>query len=259
MIYAPGGQDIPYFLPRLLRLPGVCGTTIPRAFDNRKAVIIGSTPRFSQRKMKAAPGFSGSSRRAKAGNCFSRPRSGSNFPCWQYAVSERNSVLQYWTIENAVDTRHIYPYVEVCYRRNVRMTRSVAWKALGNHPTIGLNVHSYPSSWCSTGPRFSAFRKRATTLSNGKSCFITTGRKKTASTPWPDHVFQCRRRENLAPRPRVVTWAKTGLFVFDKIVAEKDVIMEDQYLSSIHIVKRLLDKHKIDFLPGRFARPLRPA
>jgi hypothetical protein len=58
---------------------------------------------------------------------------------------------------------------------------------------------------------------------------------------------------------RVVTWGDEGLVVFDRIVAEKDVQLEEQYLSPIYIVNDFWTKHHIEFSSGSLRETFTPA
>jgi hypothetical protein len=154
-------------------------------------------------------------------------------------------------IENAIDTRQIYPYVEVCYRRNVRMTRSVAWKALGNHPVIGINIHSFPelivqnkAAMLGIPQTKDHIRQWEVVFHNDrfqKDGFDTMGRIYYSNA---DHETVLRREL------RVVTWGDDGLLVFDRITAEKDIAIDEQYLSPINIINDFWTGNQIDFSSG---------
>jgi hypothetical protein len=49
---------------------------------------------------------------------------------------------------------------------------------------------------------------------------------------------------------RVLTWGDDGLLVFDRIIAEKDLDLDDQFLSPLYIVNDFWTKNHIDFVSG---------
>ncbi|MFW5774799.1 MAG: hypothetical protein ACOCW2_00795, partial [Chitinivibrionales bacterium] len=155
-------------------------------------------------------------------------------------------------IESAVDTRHIYPYVEVCYRRNTRATRSVAWKALGKHPVIGMNVHSYPQLLCPCKAGMLGIPKVGDQLIKSwevafhhdhfqKDGFDTFGRI---------FYYAATGKKILRRELRVVTWGDDGLIVLDRLIAETDLLFPEQYLSPIHLVNDRWTKNKIELTSG---------
>ena len=154
-------------------------------------------------------------------------------------------------IENALDTRHIYPYVEVCYRRNIRTTRSMAWKAIGNHPLIGFSVHNQPELVA----QFKASLLGVPSVSNPvkgwevayhwdrfqRDGFDTSGRI---------NYFDLRGNLIFHRDIRVLTWGDDGLVILDHITADSTFEMHEQYLSPLYLVNDHWTNYKLDFCSG---------
>ena len=140
-------------------------------------------------------------------------------------------------IESAVDTRRIYPYVQLCYRRNTRTTRSMAWKALGQHPIVGLTLHDAPeltvtSRAAMLGIPVTTPAIRQWTVLHHSDRFHRDGFDTAGRIVYADERGAPLLRRDI----RVVTWGDEGLLVLDEITAEAALRMEEQYLSPIYIV-----------------------
>ncbi|HMD69395.1 MAG TPA: hypothetical protein VKF42_10990 [Chitinivibrionales bacterium] len=252
MIYAPGGQDLPYFMPRPFSLAWGLWNNDPRAFSITGKLLSWMNEKLSPGDTAGAPWVLGFTPAHEGWELLFQSQVG--FELAMLAVLPFPEEFRFYSsgqIESAVDTRHIYPFVEVCYRRNVRMTRSVAWKALSGHPVIGLNVHSYPELVVqhradmlgipATGERV---RRWDVVFHNDrvqKDGFETMGRL---------HYFGGGGELLLSRDVRVVTWGDDGLLVFDRITAQTDVTLQEQLLSPIHIVNDVWTKESIDFSGG---------
>jgi hypothetical protein len=156
-------------------------------------------------------------------------------------------------LENAIDTRQIYPYTELCYRRNVRSTRSVAWKAIGGHPMIGLLLHSCtelvaPFKAALLGvPSVSLPIKSVETLFHNdrylRDGFDTSGR--IAYSDADGHRILTRDI-------RTLTWGEEGIVMFDRITANVALTVNEQYLSPAYIVNDRWTAGTIDLVSGSF-------
>ncbi len=260
MIYAPGGQDIPYFLPRPFALAWGLWNNDPRALSITGKLLSWIDTTLLTKQNETGPWVFGFEPSHEGWELFYQSQVG--FELSLLAVLPFPEEFRFYStgqIENAVDTRHIYPYVEVCYRRNVRMTRSVAWKALGNHPMIGLNVHSYPELVVQHRAAMLGIPQTRDHIKQWEVVFHNDRSQKDGFDTMGRILYFNAAGEKLLRRDlRVVTWGEDGFIVFDKIVAEKDVIMEDQYLSAIHIVNDFWTKHKIDFSSGSLREAFTP-
>jgi hypothetical protein len=261
MIYAPGGQDLPYFVPRPFALAWGLWNNDPRAFSITGKLLSWMDAQLATQDKNSVPWVLGFTPAYEGWELFFQSQVG--FELAMLAALPFPQEFRFYSsgqIENAVDTRHIYPFVEVCYRRNVRMTRSVAWKALGNHPIIGLNVHSFPelivqhkADMLGIPSLKEHIRQWEVVYHNDrfqKDGFETMGRI---------FYFGADREKLLRRDVRVVTWGDEGLVVFDRIIAEKDVYLEEQYLSPIHIVNDFWTRHRIEFSSGSLRETFTPA
>jgi hypothetical protein len=154
-------------------------------------------------------------------------------------------------LENAVETRHIYPYIEVCFRRNVRVTRSVSWKALGGHPIIGLSIHSNPELLLADRAGLLGIPCANEHIMHGEVAFHDDHYQRDGFDTAGRINYTGIGGEKILKRDvRVLTWGEDGLVVFDRIVAEKALVISDQHLSQLFIVNDFWTKNHIDFLSG---------
>jgi hypothetical protein len=155
-------------------------------------------------------------------------------------------------MENALDTRQIYPYVQICYRRNTRTTRSVAWKALGGHPAIALAMHALPELLAPGKanllgiPALAATPVRHCTVAFHNDKLLRDGFDTAGRMYYCDAAGAPLLRRDL----RVITWGEEGLLVLDQIVAEQDIAMEEQYLSPVYIVNDVWTGGQLAFASG---------
>jgi hypothetical protein len=153
--------------------------------------------------------------------------------------------------DTSIDTRTIYPYVEVCYRRNIRTTRSVAWKALGNHPVVGFAVHSQPELLVPVKAGLLGIPLLRDRLLSWDTAFHR-------DRPSRDGFDSCGRiryyngaGERLLHRDvRVVTWGEEGMIVLDEITADAPVVLEEQYLSPLFLVNDHWTGGRLDCFSG---------
>jgi hypothetical protein len=154
-------------------------------------------------------------------------------------------------IESAIDTRHIYPYVEVSYRRNTRTTRSVAWKALGKHPVVGLSIHSYPELVAPAKAAFLGIPKVGTSIKYWEVAFHHDAfQREGFDTYGRINYYGAERKKILRRDTRVLTWGDEGLVIFDTITAETDLFFDEQYLSPIYLVNDHWTNYRINLSSG---------
>jgi hypothetical protein len=260
MIYAPGGQDLPYFMPRPFSLAWGLWNNDPRAISITGMLLSWIDTTLVASEPESGPWVFGFEPAHEGWELSFQSQVG--FELSMLAVLPFPEEFRFYSsgqIENAVDTRHIYPFVEVCYRRNVRMSRSVAWKALGNHPVIGLNVHSIPELVVQHKAALLGIPQTRDHVRQWEVMFHNDRSQKDGfDTMGRIFYFNAAGEKLLRRDVRVVTWGEDGLVVFDRIVAEKDVVIEDHYLSPIHIVNDFWTKHKIDFSSGSLREAFTP-
>jgi hypothetical protein len=252
MIYAPAGQDLPFFLPRPFALAWGLWNNDPRAHSITIKLLSWMDGLLIANDKNKGPWVFGFETSYEGWELLFQSQVG--FELAMLAALPFPKEFRFYSsgqLENAVDTRHIYPYVEVCYRRNVRMTRSVAWKALGNHPIIGLNIHSYPELIVPFKADLLGIPTLSEHIKHWEVVFHNDYFQKDGFDTYGRIVYLSDKGEKLLRRDvRVLTWGDDGLLVFDRIVAERQVKVEDCYLSTLNLVNDFWTKNHIDFCSG---------
>jgi hypothetical protein len=156
-------------------------------------------------------------------------------------------------VENAVDTRQIYPYIEICYRRNVRSTRSIAWKAIGGHPMIGLNLHSCPELLVSFKAALLGLPVVDDAIKNSEVLFHNDRYNRDGFDSCGRIAYYGAGGKRVLTRDvRVLTWAEEGLVVLDQITAAAAVQINEQYLSPVYIVNDRWTSGAVEIVSGSF-------
>jgi len=239
MFVAPGGHDLPLFLPRPFAFAWGLWHGDPRAFHLTDRLLAWMQTWCVQHDTHHGPWVHG----LESGNSgwVLLFQSMVGFELSLLAIlperTPRTHLYSPGYIENAVDTRRIHPYVEVCYRRNTRSTRSVAWRALADHPIIGLITHDMPEL-----------------LVPGKAALLGIPAAEKPVRAWEVLYHNDRLRrdgfdsagrvryydeegEGIFTRDvRVVTWGDDGLMICDEIVAMQQVTIPEQMLMPVYLV-----------------------
>jgi hypothetical protein len=154
-------------------------------------------------------------------------------------------------IENMGDSRHIYPYVEVCYRRNFRTTRSMAWKALGDHPVVGFSVHSQPELLMPVKANLLGIPQVSNHVQSSDTVFhIDRLLREGFDTYGLIRYYNAAGAPVLKRQVRVQTWGDDGMIVFDEIFAETQLIVFEQYLSPLYLVNDHWTGENLEFYSG---------
>jgi hypothetical protein len=153
--------------------------------------------------------------------------------------------------ETGVDTRHVYPYVEVCYRRNIRTTRSVAWKALGGHPIVGFSVHSQPELLVPVKAGLLGIPQSSERIQSWDVAFHSDRIVRDGfDTFGRIRYYGDAGRQVLHRDLRAVTWGDEGLAVFDEITADTALAIHEQFLSPLYLVNDHWTGGSLDFYSG---------
>jgi hypothetical protein len=252
MLYAPAGQDLPVFFPRPFALAWGLLNNDPRAHSLTVKLLSWMDSFLVAKEHNTGPWVFGFEPAYEGWELLFQSQVG--FELALLAVIPypmEFGVFSVGQLENAVETRHIYPYVEVCYRRNVRVTRSVAWKALGGHPMIGLSVHSYPELIFPDRAGLLGIPSTVDPIKQWDVAFHNDHYQRDGfDTCGRIRYFSARGEALLSREVRVLTWGDDGLVVFDRVSAEKDVGITDQFLSPLYIVNDFWTKNHIDFMSG---------
>ncbi len=252
MLYAPSGQDLPMFMPRPFALAWGLINNDPRAHSLTIKLMSWMDSLLVATDHNPGPWVFGFAPSYEGWELLFQSQVGFELAMLAAIPFQKEfGAYSVGHLENAVETRHIYPYIEVCFRRNVRVTRSVSWKSLGGHPIIGISIHSNPELLiadragllgipCVDQP----LRQCDVAFHNDhyqRDGFDTGGRIRYIGTGG----------EALLKRDiRVLTWGEDGLMIFDRIIAEKDLVVQDHHLSPLFIVNDFWTKNHIDFLSG---------
>jgi hypothetical protein len=252
LIFTPGGHDMPMFVPRPFILAWGLWHNDPRALHITSRLLSWMDTCLLTSQENQGPWVFGFQQQHEGWELFFQSQVGlelSLLACLPFSKEQR--FFSSGQIENALDTRHIYPYVEVCYRRNIRTTRSMAWKAIGNHPLIGFSVHNQPELVA----QFKASLLGVPSVSNPvkswevayhwdrfqRDGFDTSGRI---------NYFDLRGNLIFHRDIRVLTWGDDGLVILDHITADSTFEMHEQYLSPLYLVNDHWTNYKLDFCSG---------
>ncbi|MBN1130834.1 MAG: hypothetical protein JXA71_17735 [Chitinispirillaceae bacterium] len=238
-IYAPGSHDLPLFIPKpmtfswgLLHGSARAMTLTARLLSWMDERLIASTENGS------GPWVLGLEQGRDGWDLMFQSAAGLELAllaCLPFSANGENKAAE--KNDASIDTRTSYPYVEVCYRRNIRTTRSVAWKALGGHPIIGFAAHSQPELVAPVKAGLlgiPALRDRLQSWDTvfhrdrpSRDGFDTSGRIRY----YNDAGARLLHRDI-----RIVTWGDEGLLVLDEIIADAPVTLEEHYLSPLYLV-----------------------
>jgi hypothetical protein len=252
MLYAPAGQDLPVFMPRPFALAWGLINSDPRAHSLTikllswmDSLLIGTDHNLGPWVFGFASAYEGWELLFQSQVGFELAMLAS------IPLPTEFGVFSVGQLENAVETRHIYPYIEVCFRRTVRMTRSVAWKALGGHPVIGLSIHSNPELLIQDRAALLGIPSVSEPIKQSEVAFHNDHYLREGFDTCGRINYRGAGGEALLKRDvRVLTWGDDGLVVFDRITAEKNLVVQDQHLSPLFIVNDFWTKNHIDFLSG---------
>ncbi len=246
MLYSPGGSDLPLFIPHPLLLAWGLWNNDPRALK-----ITSTTLNWMQDKLNNqwVEGLSDSN---DGWSLYFKSQ-----PALELALlsilpfPKEQKFYSMGQIENAVDTRQIYPYVEVAYRRNVRTTRSVAWKALGNHPLIAINVHSYPELLAPLTANMLGLPRSRPGIKYWETAHHEEHLKKHGfDTFGRINYFGEENKLIMHREVRALTWGEDGIIIFDRITADSNIIFPDQYLSPVYLVNDTWTNNKLKIISG---------
>ncbi len=252
LIYTPGGHDMPVFVPRPLALAWGLRQDDPRAVHLTGKLLDWMDTCLLAKVENEGPWVFGFEHHHEGWELLFQSQVGFELAvlaCLPFLKEHRTYTAG--QIENAVDTRHIYPYVEVCYRRNVRSTRSIAWKAIGGHPLIGLNVHSQVELLVPFKAAMLGIPSASIPVRNWRVAFHHDSLLRDGFDSWGRiYYFDANGIRILHRDVRVLTWSDDGLVVMDTIYADADLEIPEQYLSPVYLVNDHWTGNRLDFYSG---------
>jgi hypothetical protein len=252
LFFAPGGQETPLFMPRPLALAWGHWHSDPRAAHITGKLLSWMDGLSDANSDADVPWVLGFNPTRDGWELLFQSQVGAELAlmaCLPFPKEQR--AFSAGQLENSIDTKQIYPYTELCYRRNVRSTRSAAWKAIGGHPMIGLCLHSSPELLAPFKaallgvPSVSRPVKFVETLFHNdrylRDGFDTCGRI----------AYMDAEGQRILTRDiRALTWGEEGLVVFDQITANAALTVNEQYLSPAYIVNDRWTAGTIDLVSG---------
>jgi hypothetical protein len=258
LIYSPAAHDLPLFTPRPLALAWGLWHSDPRAISLTIRLLSWLALRMPESLERSVPWVFGFSGAGEGWELFFQSQVGFELAMLSvlpFADDARR--FSSGQIENAVDTSKIYPFVETCYRRNTRTTRSMCWKALGKHPAIGITIHALPELLASfkaslLGVPSAGYRLKYAEVSFHEDRLIRDGFDSCGQILYygPDRTVMLRRQV------RALTWGDDGLLLFDRIVAERDIVFDEQYLSPLYIVNDIWTAGRIHLSSGSLSETI---
>jgi hypothetical protein len=251
-IYAPGSNDMPMFIPRPFAFAWGLWNAIPRAQTLTARLLSWMDTCLLASQENQGPWIFGLEQHYDGWELLFQSNVGVELALLACVpFSGEHSRFASAPTENFADTRHIYSYVEVCYRRNIRTTRSVAWKALGGHPVIGFNVHSQPELLLPVKAGLLGIPQVSDHIQSWDVAFHHDRIQRDGfDTYGRIRYFNSADRQVMHRDLRVLTWGDEGLIVFDQIIADVPLAVLEQYLSPVYIVNDHWTGENLDFYSG---------
>ena len=252
MVYTPCSSDIPFFIPHPFSLAWGLWNNDPRSQRMTVSTLIWMDSHLPPCGDNEVPWVQGFEATHDGWELFFQSQVGLELAMLAVLpFPEEHRLYSIGQIENAIDTCRIYPYVQVCYRRNTRTSRSVAWKALGKHPVIGLNIHSYSESLIPFTANLLGIPTVDAGIKHWEVAFHYDHIKKNGFDTFGRINYYSASSERLLYRDiRIMTWGDDGLVVFDRIIADKELYFDEQYLSPAYLVNDKWTNNKLDLVSG---------
>jgi hypothetical protein len=252
VIFTPGGHDMPMFMPRPFAQAWGLWHNDPRALHLTGRLLSWMDTCLLNDQENQGPWVFGLEQNHEGWELLFQSQVGlelSLLACLPLSKEQRN--FSPGQIENAVDTRHIYPYVEVCYRRNIRSIRSVAWKAIGNHPLIGFNIHSKPELIAQFKASLLGVPSAENAIKSWEVAFHEDKLLRDGFDTWGRiNYFDLHGKKIFHRDIRVLTWGEDGMIVLDRIAADSPAFIHEQYLSPVYLVNDHWTNNNLEFLSG---------
>lgn len=246
MLFSPAGTDLPLFIPKPLLLAWGLWNNDPRALKITSNTLNWMSDKLSNHLVE------GLSSNDNGWDLFFQSQPGLELALLSILpFPKEQKFYSMGQIESAVDTRKIYPYVEVAYRRNVRTTRSVAWKALSSHPLISLNIHSFPELLTPLTANMMGIPRSKPGISSWETAHHEEHLKKHGFDTFGLINYYDQNNDIIMHREiRALAWGDDGIIVFDRVTANKDLSIPSQYLSPVYLVNDTWTGKKLKLISG---------
>jgi hypothetical protein len=252
MIYLPSTSDIPYFIPHPFALAWGLWSSDPRANQITKIILNWIDNVCIPETDSEVPWIPGFKAHYEGWELFFQSQVGFELSLLSTIPFEKN--FRYYTlaqIDKDLNTNHIFPYIQVCYRRNTRTTRSVAWKTSDYHPAIGLNIHSYPELLIQYQASMLGIPATDIPIKQWDVAFHYEHIKKSGFDTYGRINYYMESKELLLHRDiRVIIWGDEGILVFDRLFADAEFFLYDQYLSPCYFVNDVWTRKSLELISG---------
>lgn len=252
MIFLPSTNDIPYFIPHPFALAWGLWNNDPRANQITKLILNWIDNVCIPETDSEVPWIPGFKAHYEGWELFFQSQVGLELSLLTTIPFPEN--YRYYTmaqIDKEINTNLIFPYIQVCYRRNTRTTRSVAWKTSDYHPAIGLNIHSYPELLIQYQANMLGIPTTNIAIKQWDVSFHNDYMKKSGFDTYGRINYYTESKELLFHRDvRAIIWGDEGILVFDRIYADADFYLYDQYLSPCYLVNDVWTRNSLELLSG---------
>jgi len=251
-IFPPAGNDMPMFIPRPMALAWGLWHNDPRALHLTGKLLSWMDTCLLTDQDHQGPWVFGFEQHHEGWELQFQSQVGFELAMLSsLPFSKEHRTLSAGQIENAIDTRHIYPYIEICYRRNIRTTRSVAWKGIGGHPLIGFNVHNQAELVAPFKAALLGIPSCEDAIKSWQVAFHHDRFQKDGfDTSGRINYFDTQGKPVLHRDIRVLTWGEEGLVIFDSIIADRTTEVNEQYLSPVYLVNDHWTGSRLEFTSG---------
>ena len=252
MIYPPGGSDLPLFIPRPMAYAWGLWNNHPRAQKLTAEILSWMDTCLLSTQEDQGPWVFGLGHDHDGWELLFQSNAGFELVLLAtIPFNETHQRIPPAQNENTIDIRHIYPYVEVCYRRNIRTTRSLAWKAIGDHPLVGFSVHSQPELLTPLRAGFLGIPQVSDPVKTWEVAFHHDKILRDGFDSFGRINYYNEAGNQVLHRDlRVLTLGDEGMLVFDEIRADAHLTMLEQYMSPVYLVNDHWTGDKLEFCSG---------